>query len=54
MPGFESFSHPDNVYELATLLMLEECKSRFEKRSRRVHHPPVGRLNLAPQHASPF
>ena len=27
VPGFESFSRPDTVYELATSLMLEDCKS---------------------------
>ena len=54
VPGFEWFSCPDNVYELATSLMLEERKSRFEERSRRVHQAPFGRLNLAPQPASPF
>ena len=54
MPGFEWFSRPDNVYELATSLMLKERKSRFEERSRRVHLAPFGRLNLAPQPALPF
>ena len=54
VPGFEWFSRPDNVYELATSLMLEEHKSRFEERSRRVRQVPFGRLNLAPQPASPF
>ena len=54
VPGFEWFSRPDNVYELATSLMLEERKSRFELRSRHVHQAPFGRLNLAPQPASPF
>ena len=52
--GFEWFSRPDNVYELATSLMLEERKSRFEERSRRVRQVPCGSLNLAPQPASPF
>ena len=42
------------MYELATSLLLEERKSRFEERSRSVHQPPFGRLNLAPQPASPF
>ena len=54
VPGFEWFSRPDNVYELATSLMLEERKSRFEERSRRVRQAPFGGLNLAPQPASPF
>ena len=54
VPGFEWFSRPDNVYELATSLMLEERKSRFEEQSRRVHQTPFGRLNLAPKPASPF
>ena len=54
VPGFKWFSRPDNVYELATSLMLEERKSRFEDRSRRVHQVHFGRLNLAPQPASPF
>ena len=54
VPGFKWFSRPDNVYELATSLMLEERKSRFEERSRRVHKAPFGRLNLAPQPALPF
>ena len=48
------FSRPDNVYELATSLMLEERKSRFEERARRVRQAPFGRLNIAPQPASPF
>ena len=42
------------MYELATSLMLEERKSRFEERSRRVRQAPFGRLNLAPQPASFF
>ena len=54
VPGFEWFSCPDNVYELATSLMLEERKSRFEERLRRVRQVPVGRLNLTLQPASPF
>ena len=54
VPGFEWFSRPDNVYELATSLMLEERKSRFEERARRVRQAPFGRLNIAPQPASPF
>ena len=54
VPGFEWFSRTDKVYELATSLMLEERKSRFEEQSRRVHQAPFGRLNLAPQPASPF
>ena len=54
VPGFECFSRPDNVYELATSLMLEERKSRFEERARRVRQAPFGRLNIAPQPASPF
>ena len=54
VPGFEWFSRPDNVYELATSLMLEERKSRFEERLRRVHQAHFGRLNLSPQPASPF
>ena len=54
VPGFEWFSRQDNVYELATSLMLEERKSRFEERSRRVHQAPFGKLNVAPQPASPF
>ena len=33
--------------------MLEERKSRFEERSRRVRQVPFGRLNFAPQPASP-
>ena len=52
--GFEWFSRPDNVYELATSLMLEERKSRFEERARRVRQAPFGRLNIAMQSASPF
>ena len=47
VPGFKWFSRPNNVYELATSLMLEARKSRFEERSRRVHQAPFGRLNLA-------
>ena len=54
VPGFEWFSRPDNVYELATSLMLEERKSRFEERARRVRQAPFGRLNIPPQPASPF
>ena len=54
LPGFEWFSRQDNVYELATSLMLEKRKSRFEERSRRVRQVPIGRLNLAPLPASPF
>ena len=54
VPGFEWFSRPDNVYELVTSLMLEERKSRFEKRARRVRQPLFGRLNIAPQPALPF
>ena len=54
VPGFEWFSRQDTVYELATSLMLEERKSRFEERSRRVRQVPFGRLNHAPQPASPF
>ena len=34
--------------------MLEERKSRFEKRARRVRQAPFGRLNIALQPASPF
>ena len=54
VPGFEWFSRLDNVYELATSLMLEERKWRFEERARRVRQALFGRLNIAPQPASPF
>ena len=54
VPGFEWFSRPDNVYEMATSLMLEKRKSRFEERSRRVRQVPFGRLNLATLPESPF
>ena len=54
VPGFEWFSRPDYVYELATSLMLKERKSRFEERLRRVPQVPFGRLNLAPQPTSHF
>ena len=54
VPGFEWFSRPDNGYELATSLILEEHKSRFEEQSRRVRQVPFGRLNLAPQPVSAF
>ena len=54
MFGFEWFSRPDNVYELVTSLMLEERKSRFEERARRVRQAPFGKLNIPPQPASPF
>ena len=43
VPGSEWFSRPDNVYELATSLMLEERKSRFEELARRVRQAPFGR-----------
>ena len=42
------------MYQLATSLMLEKNKSRFEERSRRVRQVPFGRLNIEPQPASPF
>ena len=51
--GLEWFSRPDNVYGLATSLMIEERKSRFEERARRVRQTPFGRLNIAPQPALP-
>ena len=54
VPGFEWFSRPYNVYDLATSVILEEGKSRFEERSRRVRQVPFGRLNHAPQPASPL
>ena len=54
VPGFDWFSRPDNVYELATSLMLEERKSKFEERARRLRQTPFGRLNIAPEPASPF
>ena len=54
VPGFEWLSRPNNVYELATSLMLEERKSKFEERAHRVRQAPFGRLNIAPQPASPF
>ena len=54
VPGFEWFLRPDNVYELATSLMQKQRKSRFEKRSLRVHQAPFGRLNLTPRPASIF
>ena len=54
VPGFEWFSRPDNVYELATSLILEDRKSRFEERARRVRQAPFGRLNIAPQPVLPF
>ena len=50
VPGFEWFSRPDNVYELATSLMLEERKSRFESRAssavRQVEHCAAACLAL--------
>ena len=54
VPGFEWFWRPDNVYELATPIMLEVRKSRFEERSRRMHQAPFGRMNLAPLPSSSF
>ena len=41
VPGFEWFSRSDNVYELATSLMLKKRKSRFEERSRCVRQVPL-------------
>ena len=54
IPGFDWFSRPDNVYELATSIMLEEHKSRYDERARRVRPAPFGRLNFAPQPSTPF